>query len=167
MGKAESSPKLCLSVPYKQGGSFPISTYMSDFGIRPPPMLLSVEFSGGVLPARSESMKKARLADLHKKYIVLGKAWKLSNVYIASVLDCHPDTVANFLKKLRHEEGIIYDIGVVQRIGTGRGGKAIRYFCRVCGATYLELRPAADHAFYHVFPDGGGLLVPLNLRKDL
>ncbi len=132
----------------------------SEFGIRPPPMLLSVEFSGGVLSARPAGMQTASLADLHKRFIVWGKAEKLSNARIARRLGCDSETVGNFLKKLRRDEGILYDCGVVQRIGTGKYGKAVRYFCRVCGATNMELRPVADHAVLQVFPDGGGLIVP-------
>ena len=95
--------------------------------------------------------------------IVGGKAKGVSNAYVAAVLGRHAVTVGNRLRKLRREEGILYDVGVIQGIGTGKNGGVVRYFCRACGETYLELRPAADHAFYHVFPDGGGLIVP---RRD-
>ena len=166
IGMSGRSPKRDQSVTNERPGPSLISTPVSGFGIRPPPMLLSVEFSGGVLPARSVGMKQATLADFHKRFIVWGKAEKLSNAYIARTLGCDSETVGNFLKKLRREEGIVYDVGVVQRIGTGKYGRAVRYFCRVCGETYMELRPAADHTFYHVFPDGGGLIIPQKMARE-
>lgn len=75
------------------------------------------------------------------------------------MLGCHEDTVVYFLNKLRRDQGILWDCGFVERIETGRNRKAIRYFCRMCGDTYREPMPAGHHAFRHVFPDGGWLIV--------
>ncbi len=141
--------------------SVPILKAVSEFGIRPPPMLLSLEFAQGVMPARLGAMKQAKLTKLHKQFIVWGLEKGFSRAYIATVMGCHPRTIHDWLEKLRREEGILLDVGVVERIMTGKNGRAVRYFCRVCGATYRDIKPAADHAFYHVFPDGGGLIVPM------
>ena len=132
----------------------------SEFGIRPPPMLLSWEFAQGVIPAKDKGFERARLVKLHMRFILWARSEGFSLRHIAGELGCHRDTVTKFLRKLRRDQGVLYKCGVLERIEAGRNARAIRYFCRFCGATYREPRRAVERTFYHVFPDGGGVVVP-------
>ena len=134
---------------------------VSEFGIRPPPMLLATEFAQGVMTARYRSRtgrEATRLTWLHKRFILWAKSEGFLNQDIAGRVGCEVHTVTRLLKSLRKDTILLYQTGFLVRIEAGRMGKSIRYFCRFCGATYREPRRANDHAFYHVFPDGGGLL---------
>ncbi len=132
----------------------------SEFGIRPPPMHLSWEFAQGVIPAKDKGLERARLARFHMRFILWARAEGFSLRHIAGELGCHRDTITKFLRKVRRDQGVLYECGVLERIEAGRNARAIRYFCRFCGATHREPLRAVDHTFYHILPDGGGVLVP-------
>lgn len=147
------------TTPLGQGAA--ITRVVSEFGIRPPPLLLPVEFAQGVVTARhntADGRETTRLTWLHKRYILWATSEGFSPQDIASRIGCSRRTVARLLKSLLKDTILLYHSGFLVRIEAGRTGKSIRYFCRFCGATYREPRRANDHAFYHVFPDGGGLL---------
>jgi hypothetical protein len=124
-------------------------------------MLLATEFANGIMPARHRSGsggETTRLTWLHKRFILWARSEGFSNQDIASRIGCDVHTVARLFKSFLKDTILLYQTGFLVRIEAGRTGKSIRYFCRMCGATYRDPKPAHCHAFYQVFPDGGGLL---------
>ncbi len=115
----------------------PIINVVSEFGIRPPPLLLAVEFAQGVVTARDRvdwGRETTRLTWLHKRYILWATSEGFSPQDIASRIGCHRTSVRAVLKSLLKDTILLYHSGFLVRIEAGRTGKSIRYFCRCCGA---------------------------------
>jgi hypothetical protein len=120
---------------------------------RPRPPFLYEEFALGapVLPNRVQR----RLTDRERRYVLWARTQGYSFRQIAADLNRPLWDVSRLPRKAENDPGIFLDCGFVQRVNAG-WRQDDKLFCRLCGEVGTVPGVIADHAWAHLFKDGGG-----------
>ena len=120
---------------------------------RPRPLFLQEEFAHP--PPHKHSVEPSRWMDnRHKRYILYCYMERVTIRTISKEIGYGGDSIYNMIVKAMNEPLMFLEWGFMANTTVGQRGYAGLWVCRYCGATYRQRRPAAKHAFCHIWgPD--------------